>query len=343
MKILLVPGVIVGLSLCALFSLAQHAEADPFVVHNGDMLAGFRKTGSHQGNYEVVVNIGNITNFEKLQPGASMTIDHYVSSQLLRAFSDLNNLQWSVSGSFPGSSRWAGFPSSTLWYTVLRTNSTSQSHPPQRTPASVQQLTRQTMIGVGSGAVSISTSLGTSNLDNNVYLVREPINDPNDLTTFIGGVFNSTIGTFQDTLPFSVENITPGNFTATVASDLYQSCPSGTADPITGAMTGAAYWVGVFQLQPDGTMSFVRASSSTPPPSPPAPVLTVSRSATATTISFATTNGATYTLYYTNLTGLSQPPANWPSAPSTISGDGTTKAFIDSTTDPDRFYRVGAR
>src|ERR1041385_2915260 len=196
MKILSVYGLIVGVSLSGLFSIAPRAEAAPFVSSNGDLLAGFRKTGSHQANYEVVVNVGNITNLEKLQPGASITISNYAPNQLLDAFSDFNNLQWSVSGSFPGFSRWAGFPSSTLWYTVPRTNPSTQSQPPTRMSSGSQQLARQAMISVGSGAASISTSLGTSNLDNNVFLVREPINDPNDLTSFIGGVLNPAIGTF---------------------------------------------------------------------------------------------------------------------------------------------------
>jgi hypothetical protein len=323
--------------VCSVF--VSHAQS--FSAHNGDLLAGFRKTGVHQANYEVVVKIGNITNLLNLQAGSTIPITNYAPSQLSDAFSDYNYLQWSVSGAFPGLSRWAGFPSSTLWYTVARVSPVTQSQTPTRGATSGQQNARQAILGVGTGAVSISSSLGTSNADNNVFLVREPINDPNDLTSFIGGLFNTTIGTFQDTLPISVENTTPSSFTSAVVSDLYQSCPNGTADPTTGLINGAAYLVGSFQLNPDGTMSFTRSSGSTPPPPPTPPLLSIARSGTASMIFFATTNGATYTLLSTNSSGLSSSLASWATR-GTLTGDGTIKSFTDTSTDGERFYRVSA-
>jgi len=123
-----------------------------------------------------------------------------------------------------------------------------------------------------------------------------------------------------------------------VVSDLYQSVPTGSTDPNSGKTTGAAYYVGYFTLNPDGTMTFTRASAA----SPTQPVLTISRAGTTSTISLATANGTTYTLFYTNSSGLTQPVSTWPSSPTTLSGDGTTKSFSDTTSDPDRVYRVGA-
>jgi len=335
------PALIAALTL----SVCSHfvSDAQPFSAHNGDLLAGFRKTGVHQANYEVVVNVGNITNFLNLQAGSTIDITNYIPSQLSDAFSDYNSLQWSVSSSFPGLARWAGFPSSTIWYTVPRANPGTQSQPPARSATAGQQSTRQAVFGLGTGAMFISSNLGASNADNNVFLVREPINDPSDLTSFIGGLFNGTLGTFQDTLPLSVENTTASSFTSAVVSDLYQSCPSGTTDPITGLTSGAAYFVGSFQLNHDGTMSFTRASASTPPPTPEPAVLSVTRSGTISTISFASTNGATYTLFFTNSSGLTTPISNWPSSPSKLTGNNATMSFQDTTTDPDRLYRVIAQ
>ena len=64
---------------------------------------------------------------------------------------------------------------------------------------------------------------------------------------------------------------------------------------------------------------------------------------TTNTISFPSVNGTTYTLYYTNSTGLTAPVSTWPSLAATIVGDGLTKAFSDITTNvADRFYSVGA-
>jgi len=60
------------------------------------------------------------------------------------------------------------------------------------------------------------------------------------------------------------------------------------------------------------------------------------------TISFASTVGATYTLYYTNSAGLTAPTATWPAWPVTITGDGTVKSFQVVSTDASRFYRVSA-
>ncbi len=332
-----------ALGFLGMLLLTEPAGAQPFVFHNGDLLAGFRKTGTHQANYELVVNVGNITNFEVLAPGATITISKYAPSQLSDAFSDYNNLQWSVSSAFPGASRWAGFPSSTIWYTLARSTPDVQSQARARIAVGGQQQTRQSVVSVGFGAASISANLGTSNLDNNVFLVREPINDPNDLTTFIGDTLNPNLGDFGSTLPFSVENTAPASFTSAVRSDLYQSCPTGTIDPATGLTNGVAYFVGSFTLDPSGTMTFTRASTnSVPPPPPPAPALSVARSGTSTKVSFGTTNGATYTLFYTNAAGLGAPLTAWPSLPSKVTGDGSTKSFTDTTADADRVYRVGA-
>jgi hypothetical protein len=118
------------------------------------------------------------------------------------------------------------------------------------------------MVSVGIGASSISANLGTSNLDNNVFLVREPINDPNSLTTFLADASNPAIGNFGSTLAFSIENITPSSFSAPARSDLYQSCPTGTVDPVTSLTSGAAYFVGYFTLAPDKQFESTRAKKN---------------------------------------------------------------------------------
>jgi len=59
-------------------------------------------------------------------------------------------------------------------------------------------------------------------------------------------------------------------------------------------------------------------------------------------ISFATTNGASYKLYFTNSTGLKTALTNWPSISTNITGTGGTNSFMDITTDTIRFYGVTA-
>jgi len=193
------------------------------------------------------------------------------------------------------------------------------------------------MLGVAPGAGVISTSL-SSNINNTIYSVREAVGDPNALTVFIGDVNDSSIGDFRN-LPV-VENTTPSDFTSVSRSDFYRSRPVRFADPETGLTNGPAYYLGYFSLSTGGTLTFTRAVAT--PPLPPQPLLQIQRVGTSNTISFATTNGATYKLYYTNATGLTTPVLNWPSISTNVTGNGNTNSFLDITTDPVRFYDVTA-
>jgi hypothetical protein len=84
-------------------------------------------------------------------------------------------------------------------------------------------------------------------------------------------------------------------------------------------------------------MTFTRAAAST---APAQVTLSIVRTNNVSTISFGSSSSVTYSLFYTNAAGLGAPVSNWPSLPGTISGDGTTKSFQDTTTDAARFYRV---
>jgi len=316
------------------------AQAQNFTANKGELLAGFRKTGGSEGSFELIVNLGNITNFEALAAGASTNISTYAPSNLSAAFSSFNNLQWSVFSSFAGSTPWAGFPASTLWYSKARSAVGTQTTPSLRSAASSQQQTRQAMVSVATGGTTISQNLGATNSNNNLRLVREPVGDSSGLSAFIGDASDPTLGNFSSTLAFSVENATPASFSSAVRSDLYQACPNNTTDPITSLTTGSAYYVGYFQLNTDGSLTFTRASAGAPPP--PAPTLSIARNGNITTISFPSTNTATYTLYYTNAAGVAAPVTTWPSLGSQ-SGNNSTLNFQDTTGAPDRVYRVKAQ
>ena len=313
-------------------------EAQTFPTpQKGDAVAGFRKTGAFQANYEVVSNIGSITNLTKLAPGALVTVMGYSSNQLAGAFADYNNLQWSVSAAFSGiAGSWSGYPANTVWFTVPRTDFNTQSAAPLRMQSTAQSSTKNAINGAGGGASHISSQTA-SNAYNTATFVRESTGDPYALTVFIGDPSNPSYGDWEGSLSFTVENTTPPAFTSPVRSDLYQSVPDGVTDPTTGKTTGGALYLGYFQLNTNGTMSFTRASAA-----PPAPVISITRSGSTSTIKFSSTSGATYTLYYTNSTGLEAPTSTWPSLPTTIVGDGITESFTNTSTDPSQFYRVGA-
>jgi hypothetical protein len=217
---------------------------------------------------------------------------------------------------------------------------------------------RGRILGVGTGARTISQALVTTNQFNNSVLVTEPTTYDgayNTYNTAIQDPSDITVGDFGGApLTYTIENTTPSPFSSIARCDLYQDCSvgAGTAfkDPFTGQTNGASYYVGYFTLNTDGTMTFTRDAMATNPPTPPPPThLTISATVSpggggqqvTSTISFGTTNGATYTLFYTNAAGLATPVTNWPFVTPAIIGDGSVHAFTNSSTDSSRFYSVG--
>jgi hypothetical protein len=96
--------------------------------------------------------------------------------------------------------------------------------------------------------------------------------------------------------------------------------------------------IGHFSLGTNAVVTFHIASSGPPP----ATQLSITRGGSVATISFLTGNGFTYTLYYTNSGGLNTPIAGWPASPNTVIGNGGTNSIQDTSSDANRFYRVGA-
>ena len=91
-----------GLTLCSL-SLVQDLKAQPFAYNPNDVFIGFRKTGANQGSFELVVDIGQATNYTTMTPGSSISLSNFYSpAQLSDAFSNYDNLNWSVSGGQDG-------------------------------------------------------------------------------------------------------------------------------------------------------------------------------------------------------------------------------------------------
>ena len=111
------------------------------------------------------------------------------------------------------------------------------------------------------------------------------------------------------------------------------------------ATVASAYaYLGYFTLDLSGSaprLAFTPAVAVVSIP-PPQPRLSITRTGNVSSISFLSSSSVTYKLFYTNSAGLITPVSSWPSLPGTIAGDGTTKTFQDTTTDPIRFYRVQA-
>ena len=88
------------LAILTIFALPELAGAQAFSYNQyGDVVAGFRKTGSFKGNYEMVVNLGSVTNLLNVSSGTTINITNFSTTQLTNAFMDtgsFGNLQWSV-------------------------------------------------------------------------------------------------------------------------------------------------------------------------------------------------------------------------------------------------------
>jgi len=240
-------------------------------------MVGFRKTSPAE-NYEMVANLGNITNFLSAPPGTPIPINNYTRQQLTNMCPDnLGKLLWNVWATFgvsgqPLTNAFGSFPIKSCWYTVPRTNVNVQTTPVNRFPFSNAGTVQQQMLGAQSGANTVSVELGATNVYNYAQVVLEPSSfDPgNNLTTYIGDSSNPSYGDWGGATfsTFTVENTTPSSFTTPSVSDFYLNVPTSgnlLVDPLTGSTTGKADYLGYFTLNTDGTMTFTRASASGAP------------------------------------------------------------------------------
>ena len=349
-----------GLALAGFLALLNTAEAQPFVYQNNDLCLGFRKNGAYAEDYEVVVDIGQASNYVGAAIGTTLPVQGYSAAQMVPgSFLSLNDLSWSVCGFYSGSGYGTAYPTAveyTLWVTVPRASNAVQSPAASRLPWILQHDVRPKIASILSNAEFISQAVGTSNEFNTASFVLESksLYYQHYLSLWMGSLNDNTIGTLNDAWPPSepnggnLENTTPDTFNSPVRSDLYEVRPltdsalNPIVDPHTGT-NGLAYYVGYFELQVDGSMTFTREAASTTAPPPPAPLLSIARSGNVSSISFLSTNQATYTLLFTNTAGLTAPASTWPSLPATLTGNGSRQTFQDTTTDTTRIYRVQAQ
>lgn len=262
------------LAALSLLTLLTSAEALPFVFQPADLCLGFRKTGSYQGNYECVVDLGPATNYVNLSAGTTINITQYAASQVdPDSFANLTNLSWSVCGYVFTTGSPPGYPKSTLWATQARPSFGVPGVPASRASSIDQRGASLSIESILQGAVVISSEL-SSNQDNTARFVQEPysIADGQNYGAFMEDPDYPTIGDLGTSGPLdlngnfvNLENTTVAPFTTAVQSDLYELRPSGSADPHTGLTNGAGYAVGYFQLNTNGSMTFTRASAVTVP------------------------------------------------------------------------------
>ena len=336
------------LTALALLGLTTGAEAQIFSYHNSDLCLSFRKVSPYTENNEVVVNIGQASNYLNAAVGTQLPVSQVSAAQLGGSFTSLNNLTWGVYGwyTWHAALDYPNYPHGvTLWLTVPRTNNAVRSPDAVRVETGQQAQAAAVMGTIFSNARYVSQQVAISNAYNTPTWITESIANYPDrvVTPQIGSSVDSTVGNLQDNWANNLENTTPAAFSGTLRSDLYEVRPlidySGATvtDPHTGT-SGLAYYVGYFELSSTGTLTFTRDVASAPLPAPVR--LTIARTNNVNTIAFTSASSVTYQLRFTNAAGLSTPFSNWPAASGTISGDGTLRAFQDTTTDLNRFYRV---
>jgi hypothetical protein len=114
---------------------------------------------------------------------------------------------------------------------------------------------------------------------------------------------------------------------------------------VSQGSTGARTLTGTFSITSAGILTF---SVNTTKPTPPKPkIVNITRSSTASTIYFTTTNGGsftyTYTLRYTNSSGLKTSVSSWPALTTTVTGNGLTNTLTDTSTTSNRFYLISVQ
>ena len=301
-------AVLVALSL---LTIITSAEAQ-FTYSNADLCLGFRKTGSYQGNYECVVDIGPAAKYVALVPGTTINITAYTASQIVPdSYANFTNLSWSVTGFTSADGQPAGYPADTLWATVPRTPAGLPGLPAVRLDIGSLKNTMTSIWGIWNGAVYISGNL-SANQDNTTTFVQEPytVNISNNryYGYFMGSRNNPAFGDLQDNGPenpggnlINLETTTVAPFTSAVTADFFELRPTGVTtgrppvfvsfiDPHTGLTNGVGYNMGYFTLNPNGTMTFTRAA---------APVAALSGTPTSgsapLTVVFANTSTGTFT------------------------------------------------
>jgi len=312
------------LSLIGISSIFQAADAAPFIYQPRDLILGFRKSG---GSFELEVNVGQASRYYNATAGSTFPISEFTVAQLTDSFSDFNTLQWSVGGTVRlGDGGDTSVPVSTLWATRPRTDPATQTTPWNRQSAGALAGSSTKIVSIANNAVTYNGGVPTGP-DNTATAVQVQSGDSLSYGVQMGAGGNYS-GTFQG----NVENTTPDSFSSGARSDLYEIRPG----------SGASKYLGYFQLNPEGTMSFTAAGGTVTPP--PRPVASIAWNGNVNVISFTTTNGANYQLLYTNGLGLASSVATWAKKADVVIGDGSVKSIQDDPApDTERFYVIQAK
>jgi hypothetical protein len=327
--------------LLMFLSLSSTARALTYTNQNLEMMLCFRQVGS-ANPYDLEVNLGSVTRLIALPTNSMITITQFTTAQLSNAMASLgtfDNTSFSVTASaFAGPTNSLGVAVDTLWATIPRTDPATANPPWTREIRTKLAGAANAIYSIGNLASTYSRTHVSDPLVNTSTAVGIPPGNPYSCEGYLGPGGDIS-GNY-----FVVENAAPSPFTDPIVSDLFMEVPLFYPDPLqNNATNGPTDYLGYFTLSPSGALTFTRQSSPTVPQPPPPPTLTISRTGQTSTISFGTTNGATYSLIYTNTSGLSVPRSAWPMLGNPITGNGGRTNFVDTTAAANRVYSVKAQ
>jgi hypothetical protein len=314
---------IAGLARASAQSFQYQATNNPT-----DVLIAFRQQGASS---ELLVNAGPTSKFAAAKPGSSFAITSFTHDQLTRAFPTLDSIQFSAFATTLVQND-PNQPNSTIWATRARLNPDLQSTPWVLNPQGSLSSTAVAIASIGVGAEIFSQQQPPSP-DNTASAIALPPTLENGLSHyFVGGDFSSFQG--------NIELLAPDDFSSLnvpARADFYEVRP-GPKKPATPAT-----YLGYFELQPTGTLSFFAAGgTNTPPPAAPAPVIqSIVRNGTTNTVLFTTVSGAhQYSLLRSGAAGLTTNTVTWTKLGVSAPGTGSPVSLSDVSDVPSAFYRV---
>jgi len=314
--------------------------ASVFNYTDGDLILDF----SESGYPDVEVNIGNISNLVSAATTAGGTVqitNYNVNSQLLGIFESVtpadavNNLSFTVFGLQNNASN--GVAAKTIFLTQQQTGATTNAAPNDVTASKQTGLigTVQKIIGLGQsvGLLNWSSSNPANSTNNASKVVIIP-------TSGVAAVNSYTVtgsgdwGSYVSSSP-SIANTTSSSFSTdggSVISDLFEYDYYAS-----GGTSHKAVFKGYFTFKSDGTLSFSVPGAQV---SPSTVITAITVTNRTVTVSFNTTTGVKYSLYYT--TNLNLARSSWTSnAIAPYTGTGSTGTLTDTTaTNKARFYNV---
>ena len=285
---------------------------------SGDVLVCFQK-----GGVDMVVDAGPITTFTGATHNQVIPITQYTGAQLAQV--GTNGVSWSA---------FAWQSDNTIFVTRARSSLNQQTVPWVAANSPVQNGVIGQMATIPPGALDElnlaiypqSTPTAVVEEGNSVNPANPNYTDGLSYQDALAGSYGSAFdGKFQG----SPENTTPSTFVTSgnvVRSDFYQMTPTGSSN-VKGT------WLGYFELNPTGAMTFV-AKPTTPPV-----LSTFVRNGNTATITYKSGLYGTYNLLATN--DASAPLSTWPVIGSNLSsGDNSTHTVQDTDSTTNKFYII---